>query len=176
MIRLFSVSMATLLFLAGCTTTDHVVAQVEEMTAAEQRVLEIIEKPGIHVVHFWAPWCHNSIAELKSGYYEVIEQFADREDVTFTFVTIWTDGESGRHVLDRYAIPDHIEELLLPDFGPSDDHSQRRKSFLGLPISWTPSTWIYNRGGKLAFAYNYGELSAASLQELIESADSLWQH
>ena len=67
-----------------------------------------IQEEGLHVVHFWAPWCGNSLAELESGWYEVIE---NNPDVSFTFVTIWSDGEAGQETLDRYAIPSRVTVL-----------------------------------------------------------------
>lgn len=37
-------------------------------------------------------------------------------------------------------------------------------SFLGLPVSWLPSTWVF-RDGKLRYALNYGEVSFPMLQQ-----------
>ena len=42
------------------------------MTPAEKSVDAIVRTDGIHVVHFWAPWCSNSIDELRNGWYEVV--------------------------------------------------------------------------------------------------------
>ena len=61
-------------------------APAEALSPAEQLVQEIIGKEGIHVVHFWSPWCGNSLSELSSGWYEVMEE---HPDVSFTFVTIF---------------------------------------------------------------------------------------
>ncbi|MDQ6807852.1 MAG: hypothetical protein M3Z64_00265 [Verrucomicrobiota bacterium] len=38
-----------------------------EASPAEQQVVEAVKVPGLTVVHFWAPWCSNCQAELKSG-------------------------------------------------------------------------------------------------------------
>ena len=49
-----------------------------DLTDAERAVAETIEADGIHVVHFWAPWCDNSIAELRAGWYEAVEQHPEK--------------------------------------------------------------------------------------------------
>ena len=143
------------------------------MTAAEKRVADILREEGIHVVHFWAPWCDNSIVELRAGWYELVER---HPEVSFTFVTVWNDGASGRETLDRYGLPARVVELTQEDFGPSDDKAQRRYSFLGLPMTWIPTTWVFHRGGELAYAFNYGELEMEQLDRAIEDARSAWAH
>ncbi len=148
-------------------------ASGDSLTEAEKRVQEIISREGIHVVHFWAPWCDNSISELRNGWYELIEQ---NEDVTFTFVTVWNDGRDGSAELKKFAIPDHVLELTLPDYGPSEDKSRRRYAFLNLPLTWIPSTWIFQDSGKLAFALNYGEMEIPVLQQLIDVARKDWKY
>lgn len=151
-------------------------APSEALTAAEQRVQDIIAQDGVHVVHFWAPWCPNSMAELKME-----ENWADlvaaNEDVTFTFVTIWNDDESAAETLAAYDVPaDRVTELTQPDYGPSDDKSQRRRAFLGLPVTWIPSTWIFHQNGELAFALNYGEMSMETIQHLLDATQADWSH
>ncbi len=148
-------------------------ATAEAMTDAERRVAELLSTDGLHVVHFWAPWCDNSVAELRSGWYELVER---HPEVSFTFVTVWNDGESGRETLDRYGLPERVLELRQPDFGPSDDKAQRRRTFLGLPVTWVPTTWVFRDGGTLAYAFNYGELEMAQLDRAIAGARSSWPH
>jgi hypothetical protein len=144
-----------------------------DLTPAEQAVRERVVQDGVHVVHFWAPWCDNSRAELERGWYEVIEA---NVDVTFTFVTVWNDGEAGQDVLDRYAIPETVTVLAQADFGPSDDKALRRRRFLGLPVTWIPTTWVFHKNGELAYAFNYGELEMAQLQQALDGARSAWSH
>lgn len=165
-----TVDLASMEFTAQTVGAD---STSRALTAAERRVQDIIGEDGVHVVHFWAPWCANSLAELENGWYALIE---DNDEVTFTFVTIWNDGRSGRDALARFAVPDRVEELQLPDFGPSDDESQRRRMFLGRPLTWIPSTWIFRDNGTLAFSLNYGEMSIETLQTLIDAAKSEWSH
>lgn len=121
-------------------------------------------------MHFWAPWCDNSLAELRSGWYDLIEK---NPDVDFTFVTIWNNGETGVGMLRQYAIPDRVTVLAQPDTGPSADDANRRHTFLGRPLTWTPSTWIF-RNGTLAFSLNYGETPMSTLQRLIDAAQTDW--
>ena len=144
-----------------------------DLTPAEQAVREQLVQDGVHVVHFWAPWCDNSRAELQRGWYEVIE---DNEDVTFTFVTIWSDGETGQETLGRYAIPERVAVLTQEDLGPSSDKAARRRRFLGLPVTWIPTTWVFHKNGELAYAFNYGELEMAQLQQALDGARSTWPH
>ncbi|NNF57062.1 MAG: thioredoxin [Rhodothermaceae bacterium] len=158
---------------SACAQTAGTPSAPEESTEAEQAVQVRIAEDGVHVVHFWAPWCGNSIAELQSGWYEVIEANAD---VSFTFVTIWNDGETGQATLDRYAIPASVTVLAQPDYGPSDDRSNRRRTFLGHTLTWTPTTWIFRNNGTLAYAFNYGEVSPAMLQQAINDAHASWEH
>ena len=146
-------------------------AEPAARTEAEARVQAIVSGEGIHVVHFWAPWCSNSLAELERGWSAFVER---NPDVTFTFVTVWNDGESGRATLNEYALPGTVVEITQPDFGPSDDLGQRRRQFLGLPLTWIPSTWIFRNGGELAFALNYAEMEMSTLQHLVDVTKEPW--
>ena len=164
------------LILFGPALSAQTVAGVDppdNLTSTEQTVREIIAQDGIHVVRFWNPECGNSLSELQHGLYEVIE---NNLDVTITFVTVWNDEETGQDVLDRYLIPDRVNVLVQPDNGPSEVIGNRRYEFLGLPVTWTPSTRIYHRNGVLAYAFNYGELSPETLQQAINNTRSAWAH
>ncbi|MEO0556558.1 MAG: thioredoxin [Bacteroidota bacterium] len=134
-----------------------------DLTDVEQTVLDTVSEEGIHVVRFWAPWCGNSMAELRAGLAEVVEA---HPDVTFTFITIRNGVESGESTLQRYGIPDRVQILVQHD----------ASDFLGQSISWTPTTWLFNRGGKLAYAFNYGEVSNAMLTQAIANAQNEWHH
>ncbi len=144
-------------------------------TAAELAVAGTISRPGVHVVHLWAPWCGNSKAELEGGLHRVVEA---HPDVSFSFVTIWTDGRDGADRLARHGIEPSGQVAVYgqPDRGPSADRELRRQTFLGLPLTWTPTTWVFNREGKLAYAFNYGEVSNDMLTAAIADAHSDWTH
>ncbi len=145
----------------------------ETRTETERTVQAIIEQDGIHVVRFWNPSCGNSLSELQHGLYEVVE---NNPEVTFTFVTVWNDEEAGQDVLDRYLIPERVTTLVQPDDGPSEDRGNRRYTFLGLPVTWTPTTRIYHRNGVLAYAFNYGELHPDAFQQAIDNTRNAWEH
>lgn len=151
--------------------TPHV-GDSTTLTSTEERVREIIATDGIHVVHFWSPRSENSISEFRKGWFELIE---NNGDVAFTFVTVWNDGEIGLPVLEKFVILDRIETLALPDNGPSSIEANRRRSFLGLPLIWTPSTWIFHQNGQLAFAMNYGEMGMNEVQSLIDITRQEWR-
>ena len=171
------IAVSVLLSTAGCTseaveeTTEPEVQTLQSdlTTPAERGVSEIIKEDGIHVVHFWAPWCHNSKGELAAGLYRIIEE---NPNVTFTFVTVWNDEKSGREMLDAYDIPDYVNELTWGQ----RERSERKREFMGLPITWTPTTWIFHRNGQLAYAFNYGELREDLFRLIMENIETDWSH
>lgn len=140
-------------------------------TEAEERVQEMLKEDGVHVVHFWAPWCPNAKNELEAGWGDLVR---DNPDVSFAFVSIWNDGESGASVLSKYNIPERVVTMTLPDTGPRDNEDQRRRQFLGLPVTWSPSTWIFHKNGELAFAMNYGEMQMSTIQQLLDNTQADW--
>lgn len=162
---------------ATASTTTEPSAESDDYTEVERAVLATVSAPGIHVVRLWAPWCGNSRAEMEAGLYESIEA---HPDVTFSFVTIWNDARDGAETLARYGItPSDDGQVTVsaqPDRGPSADRDLRRLTFLGVPLSWTPTTLIYNREGKLAYAFAYGEVSREMLATAIEHARDDWHH
>lgn len=140
-------------------------------TGAEKKVRDMIQADGVHVVHFWAPWCPNARNELADGWGNLVR---NNPEVNFVFITIWNDGESGTSVLNKYDVPDRVSTLTLPDTGPSDNEELRRRQFLGLPVTWSPSTWIFHQNGELAFAMNYGEMKMTTIQQLIDNTRADW--
>ena len=168
---------AALLPLVACAQTaptapdpmleNAMVAPGADLSPAEEAVRAQIAQDGVHVVHFWAPWCDNSLNELRAGWYEVVDA---HPEASFTFVTIWNDGALGEDALTRFAIPERVVRLAVPR--PLRD--DRRMTFLGLPVSWIPTTWVFNRNGLLATAFNHGEATPAQLNEAIEAAGRSW--
>lgn len=156
---------------ASLLTDPTPATSVEPTSAAAERVQSIIAEDGVHVVHFWAPWCPNAKNELAAGWGDVVRA---NPDVSFTFVSIWNDGESGQDVLAEHNIPDRVLTLTQADPGPSDNESERRRRFLGLPVTWSPSTWIFHKNGELAFALNYGEMPMTTIQSLLDVTQADW--
>ena len=186
MMRRFVLLTTSLLFLAGCSRSQANVEEVplvsevalteavpaDTLTETEKEVQALLAEEGVHVVHFWAPWCHNSMSEFREGVWsEIIE---DNEDVTFIFVTVFNDGDLDEWVLDNNNIPDRVHTFAQPDHGAVTRRANRRKTFLGLPLIWTPTTWIFNREGKLASAINFGEVRPLLMQALLDNAQANW--
>lgn len=144
---------------------------VSPSTDAEAYVQDVIQDDGVHVVHFWAPWCANSMHELTDGWSTLVEE---NPDATFTFVTVWNDGNRAADQLSEHGLPDRVTEIPQPDLGPSDNESNRRKTFLTHPVTWIPSTWIFHNNGELAFAMNYGEMEMETIQSLLEATRTDW--
>lgn len=156
---------------SASVTTKTPATAVSPGTDAEETVQDVIEADGLHVVHFWAPWCPNSKRELKNGWAGLVR---NNPNVTFTFVTIWNDGKKGSTVLNNNSLPARVTEVAQPDLGPSDNESNRRRSFLSLPVTWIPSTWIFHNNGELAFALNYGEMKMDTIQSLLDVTRKDW--
>ena len=166
-----STSDSTAVTKQASVTSPTPATDVTPTTDAETYVQDVIEKDGLHVVHFWAPWCPNSKRELKDGWADLV---ADNPDVTFTFVTVWNHEEKGTDVLEKNNIPDRVTEVAQPDLGPSGIEENRRRSFLSHPVTWIPSTWIFHKNGELAFALNYGEMKMKTIQSLIDVTRKDW--
>lgn len=139
---------------------------VEEEVAAETA------KPQITVVHFWAPWCPNSTAEHKErGWSTFINS---HPEVKFIFVTV-RSSDDGKAMLNQHGLE------LQPNFRLLHHPNYIRKgegsiqSFMDIPLSWVPSTWIF-REGKLRYALNYGEVRFPMLQQLIRDTADDWAH
>jgi thiol-disulfide isomerase/thioredoxin len=139
---------------------------------AEQKVFEAIKSPDLSVVHLWAPWCSNCQAELRSGGW--LKTVKDNPQVKFYFVSVWDNGEDGRAMLQRFQIADQPNVTILADPGPRKGDN-KLKQFAGMPLSWIPTTWIYE-AGDLRYALNYGEVRFPVLQQFLEDSKSEWSH
>ena len=141
-------------------------------SSAEQKILEAIKSPDLSVVHLWAPWCSNCQAELKSGGW--LKTVKDNPQVKFYFVSVWNDGVDGHAILQKFQITDQPNVTILADPGPRKGDS-KIKQFVGMPLSWIPTTWIY-KGGDLRYALNYGEVRFPVLQQFLEDSKSEWSY
>ena len=174
--NLFLLLFMTLLVSPACAQPDNGgnagALPDEAYTETERQVEALLAEDGVFVVHFWAPWCHNSRHELRSRFWP--ELVAEQEEVNFIFVTVYNDGEIDDALLDRFDIPERVVRFGQPDFGESRIKANRRRTFLGLPLTWTPTTWIFHRNGKLAYAVNYGEVSLEMMRTLLDATKKDW--
>jgi len=123
-----------------------------------------------HRSAFWAPWCSNCAAELaKNSWSTFIDTNAE---VKFIFVTTW-HSDNGREVLAKNGVGGQTNFELLLHPNPSRKAEDRMTQFLGLPVTWVPTTWIF-RDGKLRYALNYGEVRFPILQQLIRDTTDKW--
>jgi thiol-disulfide isomerase/thioredoxin len=147
-------------------------ASLRAESPAEQTVLAAIKSPRPTVVHFWALWCSNCQAELKTGGWT--KMISENPQVKFYFVSVWNDGHDGRAMLNKFGIGDQANVTILADPGPRRGEN-KIKQFAGLPLSWIPTTWIY-KGGDLRYALNYGEVRFPVLQQFLTDSQSEWSH
>ena len=160
-------------FLAGIAALATLVSvSFGEPAPVEKQVAEAIKAPGLSVVHLWASWCGNCLAEMKSGGWT--KMVKDNPETRFIFVAVWDSGNDGRALLEKYEIASQPNVTILADAGPrrGDD---KLKRFLDLPVSWIPSTWVY-KGGELRYALNYGEVRFPMLQQMLEDSNNEWSH
>lgn len=137
----------------------------------EVRVMEMAKQPGLTVVHLWATWCPNCSAEMQpEGWPKFI---AANPKTQFVFVTVWDGGKDGREQLAKAGIAAQPNVTILAH--PGDRRENKIKSFAGLPLSWIPSTWVY-QGGKLNYALNFGEVRFTMLQQMVDDCTADWSH
>ena len=139
----------------------------------EKEVAAIVAGPQVTVVHFWAPWCPNCQAEMgPEGWARFI---AANPGVRFVFLNIWHKGQDPQPKLAAAGLGPQPNLLLLTHPNPSRLAADKLTAFLGLPVTWIPTTWVY-RDGKLRVAFNYGEIRFAVLQQMIDDARDKWAH
>ena len=139
----------------------------------ERQVEAIVAGPQVTVVHFWAPWCANCAIELsKNGWSGFIGR---NPKVSFVFITVWHGGDTnGRATLAKYGVGEQKNFQLLHHPNGSRRDEEKMTSFLGLPMTAVPSTWVF-RGGRLRYALNHGEVRFPMLQQLVEDAAESWE-
>src|SRR6476660_2407825 len=139
---------------------------------AVQKILEAIKSPDLSVVHLWAPWCSNCQAELKSGGW--LKMAKENPKTRFIFVSVWNNGNDGRAMLEKFGLTNQANVSITADPGPRTGDA-KIKQFAGLPLSWIPTTLIY-QGGNLRYALNYGEIRFPVLQQFLADSESEWSH
>ena len=160
------------LLLAASILVTGVTSMVQAAPAAEAETAAIVKREGLTVVHLWAPWCSNCQAELKSGGWAKMVQA--NPEVRFVFVSVWDAGDAGVAMLKKFEIGGQPNVTIVSDPGPRSG-PERLKTFLNLPFTWIPTTWIY-KTGELRYALNYGEVRFPVLQQFIEDSNSEWSH
>jgi thiol-disulfide isomerase/thioredoxin len=142
--------------------------------AVEQQVLDAVKSPKVTIVHLWAPWCSNCKAELSHGGWSSF--LSANPDVNVIFVTVWKgEGSDGRALLEQNGLGSQPNFQLLVHPNGSRKKAERMTEFLGQPVSWIPSTWVF-REGTLRYALNYGELRFPMLQQLVRDSSDSWEH
>jgi thiol-disulfide isomerase/thioredoxin len=139
----------------------------------EKEVTDLVAGPNVTIVHFWAPWCDNCRAEMTpDGWAKFI---GNNPKVQVVFIDIWHKGQDPLPKLAAAGLGAQSNLRLLTHPNPSRLASDRVNFFLGLPLTWLPSTWIY-REGKLRVAFNYGEIRFPVLQQMVDDASNPWTH
>ena len=162
-VKIISACFAALVVSAGLLAAD-------DGAAIERRVAETVASPKVTVVHFWATWCDNCRAELKSGGWKKIIEA--NPDVNFVFVTV-RDEKPGAPVLAKYDLGAQKNFVNLQHPNPSQIKGEQLGSFLGLQLGWVPATWVY-REGKQRYAINYGQTRFEMLQQMITDSSGNW--
>jgi thiol-disulfide isomerase/thioredoxin len=160
------------LFILLALLTPAAGVRAAELLPIEREVAAAVNVPKATVVHFWAPWCANCAFEMsKNGWASFINR---NPKVNFIFITIWNgDDGDGRETLAKNGIGAQKNFQLLLHPNGSRREESKMKTFLGLPVHWTPATWIY-REGKVRYALNYGEVRFPVLQQLVDDAVESW--
>ncbi|MEP7072322.1 MAG: thioredoxin [Verrucomicrobiota bacterium] len=137
---------------------------------AEMQAAEAVKRGDLTVVHLWAPWCSNCLAELKSGGWT--KMVKENPEVRFVFVSVWNEGDAGQALMEKNEIADQPNVTVLADAGPRRGDN-KLKRFLDLPVTWIPTTWVF-KGGELRYALNYGEIHFDVLQRFLEDSNAEW--
>ena len=147
-------------------------ADINPAADLERQVAAAVQGPQVTLVHFWAPWCPNCKAELKDG--DWAKFVNSHPEVKVIFITTWNDKQ-GLEALTKYGLgtQPNFTSYLHPN--PSRHREDKVSSFLGLPVNWIPTTWIF-KDGKLRYAFNWGELHFSVLQQLVDDSSNAWKH
>ena len=137
----------------------------------EREVAEMTQGPQVTVVHFWAPWCGNCKTELAGGGWR--DFIGKHSEIRFVFVTIW-HGEDGRTVLEKAGVGGQTNFVLRLHPNSTRRRDGRMKTFLDLPVSWIPTTWVFKEG-TLRYALNWGEVRFDMLERMVADAREKWE-
>lgn len=139
--------------------------------AVEQEVQTLVAAPTVTVVHFWAPWCSNCKTELRPDGWA---KFVNRNpEVKVVFVNIWHGGQDGAAKLAAGGLGGQANFVAFTHPNGSRKAGEKLERFLGLPVAWVPTTWVF-RAGKQRYALNYGEVRFEMLQQMVQDAAAKW--
>jgi thiol-disulfide isomerase/thioredoxin len=139
----------------------------------EGQVRQAVQSEDVTIVHLWAPWCPNCKAELTETGWKAFAH--TNPEVNIIFVTVWAgDKGDGHEMLEKAGLTEEPNFKLLLHPNTSRKKADKMTEFLGLPVTWIPTTWVF-RGGTLRYALNYGELRFPILQQLVRDAADKWE-
>ena len=111
-----------------------------ELLPIEAQVAEATKSSKVSVVHFWATWCPNCHAELKSGGWK---QFIEANPETHVIFITVRDEKPGAVELARFGLGPQKNLTILQHPNASRRSGQEMTSFLGMRLGWIPATWIF---------------------------------
>jgi len=132
------------------------------VAALEARVSAAIPFPGLVVVHLWAPWCPDCVSEFHPGGWDSFVR--DHPRARFIFVAVWSETD-GNEELRKHGLEPGGNLTVLHHPNPSRKKEDRMASFLGRPIRWIPTTWIY-QGGSHARSIDTGTVDFSELRRI----------
>jgi thiol-disulfide isomerase/thioredoxin len=146
-------------------------AETDSGVEIERRIADVVARPEVTIVHFWAPWCPNCKNEMRpDGWAKFV---SDNPGVKVVFLNVWHGGQDPAPKLAAAKLGEQANFVAITHPNASRKAGEKLENFLGLPVGWVPTTWVY-RAGKLRYALNYGEVRFDMLQQMANDAAAKW--